>query len=108
MIVSERVYIYPYQPPSETRPLAVAGGQVSLKIEERIAKLVGESVSCFKNFILSFCMYPLSRIRDIVLRLRIWSPCESNFPQAPARSGGPVEGWLVFVIVTPSMVSATS
>ena len=23
--ISERVYIYPYQPPSETRPLVVAG-----------------------------------------------------------------------------------
>ena len=49
--ILERVYLYPYQPSSETRPLAVAGGWVSLKIEERIAELVGESVSCF-------CAYP--------------------------------------------------
>ena len=45
-------------------------------------------------------------IRTIVLRPRIWSPCESNFPRAPAHSGGLVEGLLIFVIITPSVVSA--
>ena len=82
-------------------------GQVSLKIEETIAKLVGETVSYFRNVILSFCMYPFPRIWAIVLWPRIRSPYESNFPWAPTHSRGVVEGRLVFVIVAPSVVSAT-
>ena len=37
----------------------------------------------------------------IVLRPRIRSPCESNFPRAPTCCRGPTEGWLAFVIVIP-------
>ena len=45
---------------------------------------------------------PLGSDRSaIVLRPCVRSPCESNFPRAPARSRGPIEGWLVFVIVFP-------
>ena len=73
---------------------------MSLKIEERIATLVGESISCIR-------MYPLHSFWAIVLRLRVRSPCESNFPRANARSKGLVEGRLVFVIVASSAVSAT-
>ena len=42
----------------------------------------------------------------VVLQPHVRSPCESNFPRAPARSGVPIEGRLVFVIVAPSVVSA--
>jgi len=73
---------------------------VSLRIEERIAKLVVESDSCFRT-------YPLPRFRAIVLRPHVRSPYESNFPQAPAHGRGPVEGQLVFVIIAPSTVSTT-
>ena len=45
---------------------------------------------------------PLGSDRSaIVLRSRIRSPCECNFPQAPTHGRGSVEGRLVFVIVIP-------
>ena len=31
----------------------------------------------------------------------------ASHPRAPMCSGGPIEGWLIFVIVTPSVVSTT-
>ena len=37
----------------------------------------------------------------IVLRPRIRSPCESNFPRAPAHSKGLVEGSAHLVVVLP-------
>ena len=37
----------------------------------------------------------------IVMRPRIQSPCESNFPRAPAHSKGPVEGSARLVVVLP-------
>ena len=70
-------------------------------------KLVRGSVFCFRNVILGFCTYPLPRIQAIVLRPGIRSPCESNFPRAPRIAGVRSRGQLAFVIVTPSVVSAT-
>ena len=58
------------------------------------------------SYVFKVRAYPLPRIA-IVLRPRVRSPCESNFPRVPARSKGLVEGRLVFVIVTPSAVFAT-
>ena len=69
-------------------------------IEERILKLVGESVSCTRT-------YPLPRILAIIPRPYVRSPRKSHLPRAPMCGGDSVKGRLVFVIVAPSTVSAT-
>ena len=53
---------------------------------------------------LPLILTPMGVCRSTTMRL---SPCVCNFPRAPTRSGGLIKGRLIFVIVTPSMVSAT-
>ena len=80
-------------------PLPLLGLDVT-KISRGGQRNLGECTSCV-------CTYPPPRFLAIILRPCVRSFCRSNLPQAPVHGGDSVKGWLVFVIVAPSMVSAT-
>ena len=101
MTISERIYIYTLIS-SRVRPtLCQCWGQVSLKIEETIAKLVRESIFCFINVILSFCTYPSlgSEPSSYDHAFGLLASPTSLEPPHVARVWS--RGQLVFVIVIP-------
>ena len=88
--ISKRIYI-PLSAPKWGPTPCYCRGQVSLKIEETIAKLVRGSIFCLRNVILSFCTYPSLGSKPLSYD-RVFGLLVSPIPSSPRMLQGSDRG----------------